>query len=616
MHAYQLKSIALMHDKSEKAVECSTRGDLSKARELIDELRFLRAVFIKTLDAKQDMHVIDIGEGQHPQNLANQVAGLNTNLDTISRWLNAAKLAFSQEELVRSREGIDIYLDTQIPPIWNWLEDLIILPNDPKGEFSTALAARGQNKIIVLANGQNQKNIRHIGTPADALPALRDWIDDPIGQQLFISTSEGSERDETLMKEIKEVFLGFHVRDSTIRAFSSQWALQQIENLIQVVSRKNVQDLAPVFSGKKCIIVSPGPSLKKNIASLERNTHDHIIIAIAQACPAFSLHNILPDFVVVIDPMDYSVYLDGTDCSKIPGLIISDVCHPALYKKPFQNIFTFFAQRPALNTADIIGAQPMPIFGGSVSVTAVYLAARLGASEISLIGSDLAFQEEIYYGDIPRFGEEALTVKELTSPSLVIPGYFGDEVTTKQDYLIFKRELEELAATSGNNLTLNNCTEGGAYIEGFNHIPLTEVLSEEAAKKKSFDLPQNSTNEVNENLKKLSEALNAERFRLNKANSLARDCLQLAARVNSPEHKKLPTLNKKEKNLLLAIKNSESLGIICMAEIAAIQRQIKHVNSFEGNITLSKSMYKVIIAAIEVIRTALSEQISVLKTTR
>ena len=70
MHAYQLKSIALMLDKSEKAVECSTRGYLSKARELIDELRFLRAVFMKTLDAKQDMHVIDIGEGQYPQNLA------------------------------------------------------------------------------------------------------------------------------------------------------------------------------------------------------------------------------------------------------------------------------------------------------------------------------------------------------------------------------------------------------------------------------------------------------------------------------------------------------------------------------------------------------------------
>ena len=70
MHAYQLKSIALMLDKNEKAAECSTRGDPSKARELIAALRFLRAVVMKALHAKHEMHVIDIGEGQYPQNLA------------------------------------------------------------------------------------------------------------------------------------------------------------------------------------------------------------------------------------------------------------------------------------------------------------------------------------------------------------------------------------------------------------------------------------------------------------------------------------------------------------------------------------------------------------------
>ncbi len=616
MHAYQVKSIALMHHKSKKALECSSSGALSEARELLDELRFLRSVFLTQLDAKQDVHGLEIKEGEQLKGLANQVAELNTNLETISRWLNDVKLALPQEELVRSREGIDIYLDTQIPSIWNWLEDIIILPNDPDGEFSGALLARGQNKVIVLAKGQNKGNIRYIATPKDALPALQDWIDDPIGREMFIETSEGSGRDEILMKEIEEIFQGFAARHNTKRKYSGVWALQQIENLTQVVSNKVIQDLAPVFSGKKCIIVSPGPSLKKNIAVLERDTHDHIIIAVAQACPALSSHNIVPDFVVIIDPKDYSQVLDGTDCSKIQGLIISDVCHPAFYKRPFQNIFTFFAFSPVLNTADIIGAQSFHMFGGSVSVTAVYMAAKLGASEISLVGSDLSFQEGIYYGYEPgEFGPPS-TAKELSSPPIVIPGYFGGEVTTKPDYLIFKRELEELAVTWGNNLILNNCTEGGAYIEGFNHIPLTEVLSEEIAKTKRVNLPQYSINEVNENLRKLSDSLIEERSRLNKANSIAKDCLQLAARVNSPEHKKLPALNKKEKQLSAAINNSESLDIICNTEVAAIMRQITHVNSFDGNITLSKSMYKVIIAAIEVIRPALSKQIASLKTSR
>ena len=53
-------------------------------------------------------------------------------------------------------------------------------------------------------------------------------------------------------------------------------------------------------------------------------------------------HNIYPDFVMVVDPIDYTHVLDGMDCAKIPGLIIADTCHPKFYALPFQNIFSYF----------------------------------------------------------------------------------------------------------------------------------------------------------------------------------------------------------------------------------------------------------------------------------
>ena len=156
-------------------------------------------------------------------------------------------------------------------------------------------------------------------------------------------------------------------------------------------------DLTSTFKGNKCIIVSPGPSLKNNIALLEDHAGEHIVIAVAQACPALLKHNIYPDFVMVVDPVDYTHVLDGMDCAKVPGLIIADTCHPKFYALPFQNIFSYFAMGPALNSAEIMSAEPMRLFGGSVSVTAADLAVKLGAEEISLIGSDLSFTDEIYY---------------------------------------------------------------------------------------------------------------------------------------------------------------------------------------------------------------------------
>ena len=90
--------------------------------------------------------------------------------------------------------------------------------------------------------------------------------------------------------------------------------------------------------------------------------------------------------------------------------------------------------------------------------------------------------------------------------------------------------------------------------------------------------------------------------------------MQLAEKISDPIDKKLAALNKKEKKLILAINSTTSLDLFCTPEIEAIQRQIERINSFEGNIALSKSMYQMIFDAIEEIRLALSEQITAIKT--
>ena len=613
MKPYQLKSIAHMHEKSARAIELAKNGKLESARRLIDEIRFLRAVFTTKLELEKDREPQLLELEKSSKELAPQVTSLNDNLEVIFNWINTTRKEFSFEELINSPAGVNVYLDSQIPAVWNWLEDIIIIPEDIGGHFTNALAARGQKKIIVLNSGQSLEGFRYIDSVDSAASELADWMDDPVGRQIFIPTSPNSDRDEILLKELREIFQGFITRHNTKRKFSRRWALQQIANLTKVVSNQNIRDLAPLFEGKNCIVVSPGPSLKKNVALLKNQdfAQQQIIIAAAQACPALLEAKITPDFVMVIDPQDLSVTLAGTDCSKIYGLIVGDTCHPAFYQLPFQNIFTYFAGEPAFNVAKIVAADPFPMFGGSVTVAAVYLAVILGIKEVSLIGSDLSFEKEMYYtgSKEPVLAKRDQKKVEIDS-QIRIPGYYGGEVKTLANYLMFKRELEELAGVWGEAITLNNCTEGGAYIEGFNHIPLHEITSNKVGEEKNLYVSRNSEKEVKVRLKVLLKTLNEERANLNKAKTLAVECIRLAERVKNPEDKKLAPLNKKEKKLSLLISNSESLDTFCDTEIAAIHRKIARINSFDANIALSKSMYFLISEAIETLRTAISEQIT------
>ena len=99
MHAYQIKSVELMHDKSEKAVQCATNGDLLRARELVDELRFLRATYASAIPQGQVELQQGTNEKNYSEGFALLVNKLNTNFEIIAQWLNAAQGAFSDTHL-------------------------------------------------------------------------------------------------------------------------------------------------------------------------------------------------------------------------------------------------------------------------------------------------------------------------------------------------------------------------------------------------------------------------------------------------------------------------------------------------------------------------------------
>ena len=600
MQSRQNRLIDELIEKSQSALSFAVEGDFANSRKLLDEVRFVRDLFVRDEPSPQNL-----SSSQSNQAVADpRIAALNQSFDALKKWLDSMRLIEDKKQMLESRDGVEIYLDCHLPLTWNWQEDLIIIDDTLPATVETALVDRGQAHIVVLREGVNSHGIKYVHSTASAYETLSDWSTHVIGRSIVLSADSLSEQARPLLEEISQIFKGFRIGQNTKAHFSRAWALQQIKNLSSVLASQPVTALKPFIQGSSCIIVSPGPSLAKNIDLLANRRDDQIILAVAQAVPALAKHSIDADYIMVIDPSDYSQTLVNASLEKIKGLIIGDACHPAFFAKGFKNLYTFFTVKPSFGIDGIMGSTSVTVPGGSVSVAAATLAISFGASHVTLVGSDLAISDGRYYQYTPETEQLAKPMREIT-----VPGYYGDRVASKADYAAFLQEFQRLAANADEETMLINATEGGAYIDGFDHMPLAEALRKRGSEQGSITDETIPIQELKSRSKQLEAALVQERGVLATALGVVNDCTKLAKKLKSQTDPKAKSLRKKESKLVYLTSQSTSLQIFCQGEISSILRQIKLVRSFEENIALSLKMYAVIKDAIGLIRPELSDQI-------
>ena len=119
--------------------------------------------------------------------------------------------------------------------------------------------------------------------------------------------------------------------------------------------------------------------------------------------------------------------------------------------------------------------------GGSVSHSAFDLAIEFGFSKIALVGQDLALSEtgELYANNaeldlspnrMANHGEEFKT-----------KGFYGKklQLTHRFLFLLSFTNILQKQVNAETNIKLFNCTEGGIYLEGFDHISLKKFIKDE-----------------------------------------------------------------------------------------------------------------------------------------
>ena len=119
--------------------------------------------------------------------------------------------------------------------------------------------------------------------------------------------------------------------------------------------------------------------------------------------------------------------------------------------------------------------------GGSVSHSAFDLAIEFGFSKIALVGQDLALSETgNLYTNSAELDSSAARMANL-GVEFKVEGFYGEDVTTNSSFSYFAQFYKYFAkqVNAETDTKLFNCTEGGIYLEGFDHISLKSFIDEE-----------------------------------------------------------------------------------------------------------------------------------------
>jgi hypothetical protein len=263
------------------------------------------------------------------------------------------------------------------------------------------------------------------------------------------------------------------------------------------------------LAGRTAVVVSAGPSLDKNIAQLKELSGRAVIIAINQTVAGLRRAGVRADLVVAVDPLNVSYHFEGCAPGEIGTLFLGASVDPSLFRVPCDQIVNF-SPSPLVEQwiYDFLGEDAAVGSGGTVSTGAIKLAAWLGCRTIISVGRDLALAGEKYYaessadggqdvtltGDGQKIsfgsytrklrladgGGDAKAVQALLESQVYdlrqVRGFHGGMVTTTN---LFLHELEQLRRTVAGlpEIRFINATEGGAYLEGMEHMSLREAAA-------------------------------------------------------------------------------------------------------------------------------------------
>ena len=270
----------------------------------------------------------------------------------------------------------------------------------------------------------------------------------------------------------------------TVIGAGIELALNDIQNLPYVIRHRGIDELTNLFKGKPAVIVSTGPSLKKNIHLLQAAQDRIIIVATMQSLRILLSYGITPDFVCTVDYGKVNMgHFKGLMDSGVP-LVALNRCYAPILKEWQGTKFIVGTPLPGYEETGlaVISKKGSVDQGGSVSHTCMGTAIKLGCNPITVIGQDLALGESSHFKQADESGDVFVDEKGIIQwkvtdprshlypgtysmgPAVYVPGYFGGSVLTNLGLKSFITNFENMFRFHPDKKFIN-CTEGGAKIK-------------------------------------------------------------------------------------------------------------------------------------------------------
>lgn len=627
---------------SAKVLEAGAAGDDSATRTAIDQIRHLRAVLQDIgLDVKTQ---VDNAPRSTQAAIGQHLATIQQSELFIAAWCNRYDGIQTQAQLILTAEGRQAMIDKMIPATWNWSYDILTFTDSVDVALIKTALERGQKRIVVFCNAApaDDQKIAKVYYLLDKKDAYSFFLSMDYGEPKRLAFFDGlSLEDETTLTaknakyadfqtEFTQAFKNHNVNKNTIRYFSNRWLMQGLDNLPAIAEHATFSRLKEKFINTPLVIISPGPSLDKNIHLIKLLKGKALLMAPAQGAMALYRAGVIPDAIVVADPADIIYLMEGIAVEQVETLLLGVACHPSFYERFKGKIVTFNVNEGIDNWISNIFDDTAHVgSGGSVSTAIFTMGLYLQCNPIILVGQDLALTDgkqycsssadggmsvklnqegdEFTYDNVAPGYESLFETAGLNSATyrekaMTLPGYYGGTVLTKRDYVQFHAEFKnhaEIENAKVNPIRLFNCTEGGAYIKGFEHIPLTEAIAEINASQSAmsditghFKTAQADV-DVAGRRRLLALRLQKAKASLEKSYQLAIRCTKIATQVQKAKVK-VSALTKAEADLSRAIAGSAFIALVDQTEINNAIQIGMHAKTIQQSLAASRVLYTLV----------------------
>jgi hypothetical protein len=287
-------------------------------------------------------------------------------------------------------------------------------------------------------------------------------------------------------------FASFGTTNMNTLVINGRRTLENItRNLGWYAAAPSLARLEKMYENKPAVIVSAGPSLRKNKHRLKDLVGHAVIIAVQTTLKPLLEIGIEPDFVTSLDYSEICTRF----FENLPKTLKTElIAEPKATTKIFSlnpGPVTMLGNQWAESMLREMQLKKTTLQAGStVAHLAFYLAQHLGCDPIMMVGQDLGFSDGLYYApgtsydDVwrPEFGRfctpEMKQWEQIVRERPIlrkIPDQAGRPMYTEERLFTYLQQFERDFSTS--KAQVIDCTEGGAAKLGTTVMSLAEATS-------------------------------------------------------------------------------------------------------------------------------------------